>query len=228
MKNNFIFYLTGAADSMSLARDFLARKELSTVIPFKLFYTPPYQRFYGIENYQLQSRYRPCRSDPHREAAVVLDLSEWRGHEQDDHLRCFLEYLHDAEGFYQPEFVITLGSADKEEIQKMYCLVSRYLGTGSVVEDRTLVDRGALSSWLKSAYPMEREAAECLAEVLLRKPIPSLDRVMTIAEDLMRRVDRKGTVTVRQLAQVVPGSKLELFCGFAEAAFRYRKMEVEG
>lgn len=227
MKNDFVVFLCGVDDSMSLAQDFLTRtrKEIPTVIPFKLLYTPPYQGFHGIRNYQLQTRYRPFRSHPRKEAVVILDLSEWLGHEQDDYLLYFLKYLHDAEGFYEPEFVVTTGCAAKEDVRKLYCLVSRYLGTGAVAEDRTLVDREALSAWLKAAYPMEREAAECLAEVLLRKPIPSLDWVQTITVELMQRVNRKGTVTVQQLAKAVPGSKLELLCGASGDAFRRREME---
>lgn len=227
MKNDFVVVLTGVEDSMSLARDFLARtrKDIPTVLPFKLCYTPPYQRFLGIQSYQIQLQYRPFLSTPRKAAAVILDLSEWVGHEQEDYLRYFLEYLHDAEGFYEPEFVVTMGCSAKEDIRKLYCLVSRYLGTGAVVEDRTLVDRETLSAWLKAAYPIEREAAECLADVLLRKPIPSLDWVRTITVELMQRVNRKGTVTVQQLAKAVPGSKLELLCGASGDAFRRREME---
>lgn len=229
MKNDFVVLLTGAEDSMSLARDYLTRtrKEVPAVFPFKLFYSPPYSKFYGLQNFQLQTRYQPFRTSPRKEAVVILDLSEWLGHEQEDYLTYFLKYLQNTESFYEPEFVVTLGSAAKEDVRKMYILVSRYLGTGAEMEDRTLVDWEALSAWLKAAYPLEREAAECLAEVLLRKPIPSLDWVRTITVELMQRVNRKGTVTVQQLAKVVSGSKLELFCGASKEDFRGREMEDE-
>lgn len=228
MKNDFVFYLTGAEDNMSLALNYLARtrKGTATVIPFKLYYTPPYHSFRGVQRFQVQTRYHPFLSEPRKEAAVILDLSEWIGHEEgEDHLRCFLEYLHDAEGFYEPEYLVTLGKATKEAAWNLFCLVSQYLGTGSVVEDRTLMDRDALTAWLKNAYPLEQEAAEALAEVLLRKPIPSLTWVQAVMEDLLQRAGRKGRITAGQLGQAVPGSKAALLCGASGDDFRQRERE---
>lgn len=227
MENNFTILLTGVDDSETLARAYLERsgKQIATIIPFKLPYTLPYNRFVGIQQFQLLSRYRPFLSEPNRTSAVViLDLSEWVGHEDEEYLTVFFRYLHDhsAISFYKPEYILTLGSATAKSAKKMYCLASEYLRMGAMVQDKTLQDRELLGKYLESAYPLEPTAADTLAGVYLQKPIASLRHVRLMTEDLLVRLNEDASlVTQKQLAQVVGDSKLALFYGeTVQACFR--------
>ena len=227
MENNFTILLTGVDDSETLARAYLERsgKQIATIIPFKLPYTLPYNRFMGIQQFQLLNRYRPFLSEPNRTSAVViLDLSEWIGHEDEEYLTIFFRYLHDhsATSFYKPEYILTLGSTTAKSAKKMYCLASEYLRLGAMVQDRTLQDRELLGKYLEKAYPLEAAAADTLAGIYLQKTIASLRHVRLMTEDLLSRLNGDASpVTEKQLAQAVGDSKLALFYGeTVQACFR--------
>lgn len=230
MEKDFTILLTGTEDSTALARAYLeqTRENLETVIAFKLPYTLPFNRFTGIRQFQLLTKYRPFLSEPRTAAVVILDLSEWIGHEEEEYLRIFFCYLHDHRGFFKPEYILTLGRATKQEAQKIFCLASEYLRTGMMVEDRTLLDREKLSRYLKKKYPLEAAAADTLAGIYLQKEIPSLRRVQLLTEDLLLRANTDRPASERQLAQTLPDSKLSLFYGAGVKSCFWEQKEMEG
>lgn len=218
---NVTFLITGTADSIPSAKAFLSRRSQyrdCTILSFKLPYTPPYERFKGIREYQYATRYRPFQSQPRRSCVVILDVSEWIHHTEDDYIRLFLKYLHDENGFYCREYLLTVGKADEQSIRNLRLLAAEYLGGGQVVYDRTLSDRNALRDYLQKTYPLTENAADWLAQIYLTRPIRSIDMVNTITYELLacKENTKIRTVTLRMLTEWLKhrkDTKIHLFYG---------------
>ena len=218
-EKNVTLLITGAVDSIPSAKIYLnswSKYQDCTFMTFRLPYTPPYERFKGIREYQYATRYRPFQSQPRRACVVILDISEWIQHTEDEYLRLFLKYLHDENGFYCREYLMTVGRADEQSIRNFRLLAAEYLGGGQVVYDRTLCDRNALRDYLQKNYPLNEKAADRLAQIYLSRPIRSIDTVDTITHELLACVDntKDRTVTVRMLTDWLKhrkNTKIHLF-----------------
>lgn len=218
---NVTFLITGTADSIPSAKAFLSSRSQyqdCTILSFKLPYTPPYERFKGIREYQYATRYRPFQSQPRRSCVVILDVSEWIHHTEDDYLRLFMKYIHDENGFYSREYLLTVGKADERSIRNLRLLVAEYLGGGQVVYDRTLCDRNALRDYLQKTYPLTENAADWLAQIYLTRPIRSIDMVNAITHEFLACMENTKirTVTLRMLTDWLKhrkDTKIHLFYG---------------
>ena len=216
MKKSFIFMVTGVPDSVQSARAYIRScRPDCTVFSYKLSYTPPYQSFNGIRMYQYVTRYRPFQSEPHRRCAMILDLSEWLGHENEEYLRIFFKFLHDESSFYHKEYILTAGEADERAIRSLYLLAAEYLPGGKILQDKTLRDPDALREYLEEHYPLETDAADYLARLYLRHPVSGLDKVRMLTDDLFGYLP-PGLIDVLMLTDRLernPDAKINLFYG---------------
>ena len=216
MDKSFTVFISGAPDSIQSARAYISNRNPDrTVLSFKLPYTPPYEMFRGIRSYQYATRYRPFQSEPHRRCAMILDLSEWLGHENEDYLRVFFKFLHDETGFYDKEYILTAGEADERAIRGLRLLAAEYLPGGQILRDKTLCDPDALREHLEAHYPLESDAADYLARLYLRRPIPGPDRVRMLTDDLFNYLP-PGMIDVLMLTDRLernPEAKINLFYG---------------
>lgn len=164
-RNNFTVLITGEADNDTAALRYIqgheAYREAKCVL-YQLEYVPPYyETFKGIRDFQELTKYHAFHDPIQKEAAAVIDLSEWIGHEQESYLEIFCKFLHDYDwAFYQYVYIFTVGEADRKTAEKLYALLDRYLEEGEIVEmeNRTLSNgehHAYQTSWEK--YAQKRE-----------------------------------------------------------------------
>lgn len=163
-RNNFTILTTGAADNDTAALRYIQSQEVyreAKCVLYQLQYVPPYETFKGIMDFQDIIKYHPFSDPIQKEAAAVIDLSEWIGHEQEEYLEIFCKFLHDYDlEFYEYAYIFTVGTADRKTAEKLYTLLDRYLEEGEIVEtERRILPEGEhhayQTSWKK--YAQERE-----------------------------------------------------------------------
>ena len=219
-EKNFIFYLPGAKVSDADVRRFL-KKEAGygdgESIFFKLGYTPPYQKFFSIREFQCEMRYRPFEESNKKMAAAVIDLTEWIGHEDEEYLEIFFQYLHDFDcTFHSYEFVFTVSDADREQTRELLLLAAEYLGQYRVEEDRTLNTEQALAELLQEEYPVDQWVAKRLAKIFLSGKGRDFAKIRGFMNDFVAHVKngKRGRITVKEVMKhfsELEESKIGLF-----------------
>ena len=127
-------------------------------------YTPPAE-VRLIRDLQLLMRRenpfdRPCR--------LVMNLTEWLGHEQEELFITLVKYLTDKAGQWSFHFLVR--DADSEDLRRMYVTLRCFM-KGSIRQDLRWSSRHSLQTFLEDTCRIEREAADLLAAVLWDSPV---------------------------------------------------------
>lgn len=200
----FTFFLTGKEDNDTAAENYVRNHGYGETkcVQYKLEYTPPYEKFIGIADFERMTQYRPFRDPIQKSAVAIIDLSEWVGHEKEQNLEIFFKFLHDYDwSFYRYEYVFTAGKADRACIKELYILADEYLCEGEIEEDRTMTSEKEMSKYLKSQFPVDRALAEKLSHIFISGKIKGYPQLNTVMEDFIGRMQcREGKVLSKRQA----------------------------
>lgn len=97
---------------------------------FRAPYVPPYSESSLVKTFQRRSAYRPFHDEARRQKIAVIYLSEWIGHEKEEHLEKFIKFLYDYHAFFHFTYYFVAERTTKEEARDMYKLLTEYLGEG--------------------------------------------------------------------------------------------------
>ena len=156
--NEFIFFHTMFED---IGR--IRAEEDEQLIFYKLDYCLPFtdpKNFRGIRDLQLKVHRENVFS---RKCRILIDVSDWLGHEQEDLFMTTLKYLHDHLDTWR--YVFTARSKDKEGIRHMY-LIMRCTMKGVLRADPRCADRHCLGRYLEDNWQFDAEAAALTASIL--------------------------------------------------------------
>lgn len=190
-EKKFTFLLTGMENNDAAAEKYVRKNgyDGAKVVQYKLEYAVPYAKFQGIAEFERMTQYKPFCDVAKKQAVAIIDLSEWLNHEKEDFLEIFMKYLHDYDwSFFKYEYVFTAGKADRTQIRALYRLASEYLYGGEIVEDRTMVDKKKLSSYLMTEYPINKGLAERLAQIFVGGKLKGVSQLEMIMRDLVERI----------------------------------------
>lgn len=229
----FTFFLTGREDNDTAAENYVRNHgyDGAKCVQYKLEYTPPYEKFTGIADFERITQYRPFCDPIQKKAAAIIDLSEWIGHEKDQYLEIFYKFLHDYDwSFYKYEYVFTAGKADRSQIKEVYTLAEQYLCEGGIEEDRTMTSEKEMTKYLSSRFPVDRALAEKLSTIFISGQIKGYPQLNTVMEDFIRRMQwREGKVlSEKQAGKMLArlkGSKMDNLFGKSVMEWREEYME---
>ena len=187
-------------------------------LEFALNYTPPYEDFRGIRELQLAVR----RMGAFPPEVLVIDITEWIGHEEEEYFEITAMYLHDHRDLWDLVFLVREHSA--VECTMLFFTLRAFL-EGQMTEDRTFADRETLAAYLTERQSVEPAAADRLAGILM-SPGAGMLRSYPRVNALLEELSRGGTVTEARLTEAVndPASVLHLAAG-RDAGFRPVKPE---
>ena len=176
-------------------------------LAFTLNYAPPYEDFRGIRELQLAVR----RMGAFPPEALVIDLTEWVGHEEEEYFEAAAMYLHDHRDLWN--FVFLARERDGADCAMLFFTLRAFLD-GRMEEDRTFADRETLASYLAKQKPFAPDAADRLAGILL-KPGARMLRSYPRVHALLEELSRGGKITAAKLDEAVrdPASVLHLIAG---------------
>lgn len=109
----------------------LERKEIPNM-HFRASYVPPYEESALIRKFQYRSAYRPFIDDAKKEKNAVIYLSEWIGHEGEEHLESFVKFLHDYRAFFDFNYYFVAERVDENGAKVLFDVLSDYMGKGIV------------------------------------------------------------------------------------------------
>ena len=177
------------------------------ILEFTLPYAPPYEDFGGIRELQLAVR----RMGTFPPDTLVIDLSEWIGHEEEEFFEVTAMFLHDHRDLWN--FLFLVRERDAEDCAAMFFTLRAFL-VGELREDRTFADRESLVEYLTAQQQIEPEAADRLAGILL-KPGAQMLRSYPRVNALLDELARGGKITEARLSETVndPTSVLHLVAG---------------
>lgn len=142
----FTFYFSEGKMSDSVVRDLLTEKEgeEASVSVYKFSYTPPYEKdVQFIKKFQYRSAYKPFRDETQKRKIMVINVTDWIGHEREEKLEIFAMFLHDYHSFYEYEYAFMAEKTTREEIQDLCENMSEYLGRAHVVRMKYRDDKEA-------------------------------------------------------------------------------------
>lgn len=229
----FTFFLTGKEDNDTAAENYVRDHGYNGAkcVQYKLEYTPPYEKFTGITDFERMTQYRPFRDPIQKNAVAIIDLSEWVGHEKEQNLEIFYKFLHDYDwSFYRYEYIFTVGKADRTQIKELYTLADEYLYEGEIKEDRTMISQKEMAKYLRAQFPVDRVLAEKLSYIFISGQIKGYPQLNTVMEDFVRRMQcREGKVLSKRqagkLLSHLEGSKMETL--FEKYVIEWREEYVE-
>ena len=150
-------------------------------LTMKLSYIPPYGDFTLLKSLELRIRRESLRKTPD---TLVLDVSEWLGHEGEEFFEILAKYLHDHRSFR----LVFTARAERTEALPLFTALRTYL-PGRIEEDRTFAELPALSAYLRETGRLTDKAAAYLAKLILMpegEPLRSysvLDSLLCELED---------------------------------------------
>lgn len=183
------------------------------VLEFNLSYVPPYEDFRGIRELQLAVR----RMGAFPPEALVIDLTEWEGHEEEEYFEIAAMYLRDHRDLWN--YVFLARELDGADCAMLFFTLRTFLD-GRMEEDRTFSDRESLSAYLARQTPFAPGTTERLAGILLQ-PGARMLRSYPRVQALLKELSRGGKITEAKLDEAVgdPASVLHLIAG-RDAGFR--------
>lgn len=149
-------------------------------LEFAMAYAPPYEEFRGIRELQLAVR----RMGAFPPETLVIDLTEWVGHESEEAFEIAAMFLHDHRQLWNLVFLARETTAPD---CAMTFLTLRAFLDGRMSEDRTFADRETLAAYLAKQKPFESAAADRLAGILLKpaaRMLRSYPRVSALLDEL--------------------------------------------
>ena len=191
------------------------------ILEFTLPYTPPYEDFGGIRELQLAVR----RMGAFPPEALALDFTEWVGHEEEEWFEIAAMYLHDHRHLWN--FLFLVRERDAGDCAALFFTLRTFL-VGELREDRTFAEPAMLSAYLTGHCPIDMDAAERLASILMRpnaRMLRSYPRLNALTEEL----GKDGRITDTRVLEAMrdPSSVLHLIAGRdAESDHRYERAPV--
>ena len=175
---------------------------LETTLP----YTPPYETFKGIKELQLAVR----RMGAYPPETLVLDMTEWLDHEEEEFFEITAMYLHDHRDLWN--FVFLAREHSASECGTAYFILRTFL-TGEMREDASFATREALAACIRSRACITPDAADELAGMLL-VPQARLLRSYPRLDTLLREMGKDGPITAATVAEASssPLSPLSVVC----------------
>ena len=223
MRNNaYTIFASDTLDNRSLMFCVFGSRmnEIAEPLHFKLKYVPPYNDFSGIALFRYACAYKPFRDDPVRARNVIIDLSEWREHADEEYFEHFFAYLHDYDGYYDFTYVFDLGSNDNRFAKAINMLAALYLGKGEVIENKLKKDDRLLSEYIGMVYGVCENTSSKLAKLFNESErfsgLTAIDGIMRDLVESTNRLDIPlGIMEPKQLSILLhtkcPDCKLLLF-----------------
>ena len=176
-------------------------------LEFTLTYAPPYEEFRGIRELQLAVR----RMGAFPPEALVIDLTEWVGHEEEEYFEIAASYLHDHRDLWN--YVFLAREQDGADCAMLFFTLRAFLD-GRLEGDRTFADRETLAAYLAKQKSVAPDAADRLAGILMR-PGGRMLRSYPRVHALLNELSRGGKITAARLDEAVsdPTSVLHLIAG---------------
>jgi len=150
---------------------------------------------------------------------------EWVGHEEEEWFEIAAMYLHDHRHLWN--YVFLVRERDAGDCAALFFTLRAFL-VGEMEEDRTFADREELAEYLAGHFPVEKNAAERLAAILMRpnaRMFRSYPRLNALTEELARG----GRITESRVLEAMrdPASVLHLIAGReAELDYRHERKPV--
>ncbi len=162
---------------------------------YKVCYVPPYENPGMIRDIQLAARRHDvfCRS----RICMVLDITEYVGHENDEYFVALVRFLYDHRDRWFFEFVVR-HSLDRD-VRKMYSLIRSYM-KGTVVVDGRWENHEELASRIR-AYSFDTDSSKAMAKLMFTEDFSncrSEDFISDIADDVLR-ISGGSTITLQDL-----------------------------
>ncbi|MBR3299301.1 MAG: hypothetical protein IKI64_08860 [Clostridia bacterium] len=223
-KNDYTIFASDTTDNRSLMFCVFGSRmnEIAEPLHFKLRYVPPYNDFSGIALFRYACAYKPFRDDPVRARNVIIDLSEWREHADEEYLEHFFAYLHDYDGYHYFTYVFDLGSKDNRFAKAINMLAALYLGKGEVIENKLGNDDGLLSEYIGMVYGVCENTSAKLAKLFNGSErfsgLTAIDGIMSDLVESTKQLDiALDRAEPKQLTALLhakcPDCKLLLFFG---------------
>ena len=109
----------------------LEQKEIPNM-HFRASYVAPYETPFLIRKFQYRSAYHPFADAANKEKNAVIYLSEWIGHEREEHLETFVKFLHDYHTFFDFNYYFVAERVDENGAKSLFEVLSDYMGKGMV------------------------------------------------------------------------------------------------
>lgn len=194
MKNDFTLLITGSENNESTAEN-LAVPGLD-IVRYKVAYVPPYGDFCEIKKFQIRlscSQYMKGRA-----VNCLLDISEWVGHEAEDHFILMLKYLHDHRS--RMTFIFTVGGYGEEQTGAIYFRLRCYL-RGNIATDLTFINTQTLCGYIESKG-FCHDAAGLLAELIMSDGMQEL-RTYPVTDMICDEIREESTAEKTDIGGVV-------------------------
>ena len=189
----FTVFITGVKSNDYAVKRYIGKGK--SYVFYKLPYAPPYQGFNGIRDFQVITRFKPFEDSTQKNKYAVVDLSEWVGHEREEYLEIFMKFLHDYSGYFEFEYIFTVGNAKRNQIQELLVLAATYLEEVNVHEDLTLVEEKKLAKYIQLHFEVEKNCAAKLAQIFIKNNIDGYTQLHVFMNDICRHRYKNKNIT---------------------------------
>ena len=208
MSKSFLLLVTGLNSNDSAIKRLVGDKPYMC---YKLLYTPPYQEFMGIKQFQLEARYRPFEDSTQAEKYAAVDLSDWIGHETEEYLELFMMFIHDYDtSYFNFKYIFVSSCTDQNHIRKLFQLASRYLPAGEMLLDKTFMDEKVLASYMVKKYDIASNISDKLALCFLKGGMKGYAELELVMQDILCRAECQRITSIQEIVKIAntKGSKL--------------------
>ncbi len=220
-EKSFTFLVTGVKNNDYAVKKLVGLND--SYMFYKLAYTPPYQNFSGIREFQVKSRFRPFEDATKQKKYAVVDLAEWIGHEREEYLEVFMKFLHDYSDYFRFEYIFTVGSADRNQIKELLLLASTYLEDAQVLEDLTMVDVKKMAKYLQVNYMVDRTCAARLAEIFVKNRIDGYPQLHMLMDEAAKYRGVRRAISEEYILEKPEMKKTKLYMIFEKDIERWRE-----
>ena len=136
---------------------------------YRLRYTPPYDNFHEIRSLILRTRMAAGLCSSYR-GIVAIDVSEYRGHEEDEYFTIFLKYLYDCSDFQNLIFVCCQYS--ERDMQRLRSACMKYFPVRQErfrFFEKPTLKRIIGNTFREAEIKAGDDASELLADILCRE-----------------------------------------------------------
>ncbi len=187
--NAFTILITGATDNEYAADRIAAVGQ--EILHYHMQYVPLFKDFNELKTMlramQLSSAVKGKR------ITMVIDLSEWIGHEKDEYLTIAMKFFHDMQ--HRADYIFTVGNHSRADSAKLFSAARKYM-RGTFTEDCTLTDTAALVCYIERRCATQ-EAAKLIAAMLRAPRMDPLLNIMMINDMCDEMLDLSSVGVIR-------------------------------